>query len=67
MKILRTLLFFLLLLSFSVSSENFYRLGLGSCHDQDIETPAWESLEKENLDSFFSLVIMFMVTFLVES
>ena len=46
---------FLLIISFSLSSEDFYRLGLGSCHDQDMETPAWESLKKENLDSFFFL------------
>ena len=46
---------FLLIVSFSLSSEDFYRIGLGSCHDQDMETPAWESLKKENLDSFFFL------------
>ena len=46
---------FVFLLSFSISSENFYRLGLGSCNDQDMKTPAWKSLEKENLDGFFFL------------
>ena len=46
---------FLLTVSFSISSEDFYRLGLGSCHDQDMEISAWESLKKENLDSFFFL------------
>ena len=52
---LKFILSFFLIVSFSLSSEDFYRLGLGSCHDQDMETPAWESLEKENLDSFFFL------------
>ena len=45
----------LLTVSFSLSSEDFYRLGLGSCYDQDMEISAWESLKKENLDSFFFL------------
>ena len=52
---LKFIYLFIFLLSFSISSENFYRLGLGSCNDQDIETPAWKSLEKENLDGFFFL------------
>ena len=52
MKFIYSILF---IVSFSLSSEDFYRLGLGSCHDQDMEIPAWESLKKENLDSFFFL------------
>ena len=54
-KFLKFIFSFLLTVSFSLSSEDYYRLGLGSCHDQDMETPAWESLKKENLDSFFFL------------
>ena len=36
-------------------AENFYKLGIGSCVDYDYPIPAWDSLEKESLDSFFFL------------
>ena len=32
-----------------------YKLGIGSCVDQDYPTPAWASLEKESINSFFFL------------
>ena len=36
-------------------AEIFYKLGIGSCVDYDYPIPAWDSLEKEYLDSFFFL------------
>ena len=36
-------------------AEIVYKLGIGSCVDQDYPTPAWTSLEKESINSFFFL------------
>ena len=36
-------------------AEIIYKLGIGSCVDQDYPTPAWASLEKESINSFFFL------------
>ena len=36
-------------------AEIVYKLGIGSCVDQDNPTPAWASLEKESINSFFFL------------
>ena len=36
-------------------AEILYKLGIGSCVDQDYPTPAWASLEKESINSFFFL------------
>ena len=48
--------FFILYLIANISfAEIAYKLGIGSCVDQDYPTPAWASLEKESLDSFFFL------------
>ena len=52
---MKVIYLFILLISFSLSSENLYRLGIGSCNNQDRETKAWDSLDKENLDAFFFL------------
>ena len=45
----------LLLLANITFAEISYKLGLGSCLHQDYPTPAWASLEKESIDSFFFL------------
>tara|TARA_Y100000992_G_scaffold128756_1_gene84813 strand:- start:480 stop:1427 length:948 start_codon:yes stop_codon:yes gene_type:complete len=48
--------FFILYLIANLSfPEIGYKLGIGSCVDQDYPTPAWTSLEKESLDAFFFL------------
>ena len=47
-------LIFLLIANISFA-EIPYKLGLGSCLDQDYPTPAWTSLEKESINSFFFL------------
>ena len=48
--------FFILYLIANLSfAEIDYKLGIGSCVDQDYPTPAWASLEKESIDSFFFL------------
>ncbi len=36
-------------------AEIVYKLGIGSCVDQDYPTPAWASLERESINSFFFL------------
>jgi len=36
-------------------SEVEFKLGLGSCNDQRLPTPAWSALQQENLDTFFFL------------
>ena len=36
-------------------SEVEFKLGLGSCNDQRLPTPAWTALQQENLDTFFFL------------
>ena len=45
----------LLLLSNIAFSEISYKLGLGSCLHQDYPAPAFASLKKESIDSFFFL------------
>ena len=48
--------FLLLYLIANISfAEIVYKLGIGSCVDQDYPTPAWASLEKESINSFFFL------------
>ena len=50
---MRFLIFYLIAnISFA---DVVYKLGIGSCLDQDYPTPAWASLEKESLNSFFFL------------
>lgn len=53
MKLLHLL--FLLISSNLVASEIQYKIGLGSCNNQNYPTPAWDALEDENLDAFFFL------------
>ncbi len=49
-------LFLLILISVNIFyAESPYKLGLGSCNDQDFPTPAWSALEQENINSFFFL------------
>tara|TARA_Y100001968_G_scaffold322174_1_gene357795 strand:- start:701 stop:1657 length:957 start_codon:yes stop_codon:yes gene_type:complete len=48
-------LLFLLISSNLVASEIQYKIGLGSCNNQNYPTPAWDALEDENLDAFFFL------------
>ena len=36
-------------------SEVEFKMGLGSCNDQRLPTPAWTALQQENLDTFFFL------------
>ena len=36
-------------------SEVEFKMGLGSCNDQRLPTPAWKALEQENLNTFFFL------------
>ena len=38
-----------------VTAEVQYKIGLGSCNNQNYPTPAWDALEEENLDAFFFL------------
>jgi len=45
----------LLLLANITFAEISYKLGLGSCLHQDYPAPAWASLKKESIDSFFFL------------
>ena len=45
----------LLLLTNVTFAEISYKLGLGSCLHQDYPAPAWTSLKKESIDSFFFL------------
>tara|TARA_A100001388_G_scaffold140759_1_gene104359 strand:- start:320 stop:1303 length:984 start_codon:yes stop_codon:yes gene_type:complete len=47
--------FLLLVISNLFFAQDQYKIGLGSCNNQNYPTPAWSSLEKENLDSFFFL------------
>ena len=46
---------FLLLLSSASFADAIYKLGLGSCIDQDYPTPAWKSLKEESINAFFFL------------
>ena len=54
---MKKLLFYFLILLFInvIYGENSYKLGLGSCNNQDYPTNAWSALEQENIDSFFFL------------
>jgi alkaline phosphatase D len=45
----------LLLLTNIAFAEISYKLGLGSCLHQDHPAPAWTSLKKESIDTFFFL------------
>tara|TARA_B100000927_G_scaffold290852_1_gene290815 strand:+ start:87 stop:1046 length:960 start_codon:yes stop_codon:yes gene_type:complete len=47
--------FLVLLLINVIYGEDSYKLGLGSCNNQDYPTTAWSALEQENIDSFFFL------------
>ena len=38
-----------------VVAEVEYKIGLGSCNNQNYPTPAWDALEDENLNTFFFL------------
>ena len=38
-----------------VATEVEYKIGLGSCNNQNYPTPAWDALEEESLDAFFFL------------
>lgn len=46
---------FLLLMSSTSFADTVYKLGLGSCIDQDYPTPAWKSLKEESINAFFFL------------
>ena len=46
---------FLFIFSNLVNAEVEYKIGLGSCNNQNYPTPAWDALEEENLDTFFFL------------
>jgi alkaline phosphatase D len=48
-------IFFLLVFSNLFFSEVEIKIGLGSCNDQRLPTPAWTALENEGLDAFFFL------------
>ena len=48
-------IFLLLLLSSASFADAIYKLGLGSCIDQDYPTPAWKSLKEESINAFFFL------------
>ena len=51
------LIYLLSLFVFSnlVVAEVEYKIGLGSCNNQNYPTPAWNAIENENLDAFFFL------------
>ena len=51
------LIYLLSLFVFSnlVVAEVEYKIGLGSCNNQNYPTPAWDALEDENLNTFFFL------------
>ena len=53
MKIIK--IFILFLISNLITADIKYKIGLGSCNNQNFPTPAWDTLEKENLDAFFFL------------
>ena len=46
---------FLFIFSNLVNAEVEYKIGLGSCNNQNYPTPAWDALEDEALDAFFFL------------
>ena len=50
-----TYLLSLFVFSNLVVAEVEYKIGLGSCNNQNYPTPAWNSIENENLDAFFFL------------
>ena len=49
MKLIKFL--FLFIFSNLVTAEVEYKIGLGSCNNQNYPTPAWDALEEENLDA----------------
>ena len=51
MKIINFLVLFLI--SNLITADIEYKIGLGSCNNQNFPTPAWDALEQENLDTFF--------------
>ena len=53
MKIIKILILFLI--SNLITADIEYKIGLGSCNNQNFPTPAWDALEQENLDTFFFL------------
>ncbi len=48
-------IFLLILLTNFSFADNYFKLGLGSCVDYDYPVPAWDSIQKESIDSFFFL------------
>ena len=50
-----TYLLSLFVFSNLVVAEVEYKIGLGSCNNQNYPTPAWNAIENENLDAFFFL------------
>ena len=48
-------LLYLFIFSNLVVAEVEYKIGLGSCNNQNYPTPAWDALEDENLNTFFFL------------
>ena len=48
-------LLYLFVFSNLVVAEVEYKIGLGSCNNQNYPTPAWDALEDENLNAFFFL------------
>ena len=48
-------LLYLFVFSNLVVAEVEYKIGLGSCNNQNYPTPAWDALEDENLNTFFFL------------
>ena len=53
MKIIKILILFLF--SNLITADIEYKIGLGSCNNQNFPTPAWDALEEENLNTFFFL------------
>ena len=45
----------LLLTTFSIHSQETYKIALGSCLHQDHPTPIWDAVKDNNIDSFFFL------------
>ena len=45
----------LLLTTFSIHSQETYKIALGSCLHQDHPAPIWDAVNENNIDSFFFL------------
>ena len=45
----------LLLTTFSIHSQETYKIALGSCLHQDHPAPIWDAVKDNNIDSFFFL------------